>query len=282
MTPEKWSEVNLGSKKKLTDFTLDEVRRFQIYRDSVSPGSGALGRYGFMPITLFGAVRDGKPVPGLVQKLGLSMDAKFDKTTQDSLQDLLVRGNIAILRANNVPITPENIYMAQSVGAMGAVWINEAIKAGEGDSFIADVLAKRSGAKKPEEYKDRLLKHNPQLRDAKVKDFAPRLASSLVNKGGLSQSLVGKIIDTNPSAEVATAPIMTREQNKAEALSSSPQIGSIVSQSAMTNTELKAQTGGQVNVINVANVTPEPQQGSNFSFQRQEENLNGLVERMVT
>lgn len=39
MTPEKWSEVNLGTKKKLTDFTLREVERFQNYRDAISPGS---------------------------------------------------------------------------------------------------------------------------------------------------------------------------------------------------------------------------------------------------
>ena len=133
-----------------------------------------------------------RSVPGLVQKLGLPMDAKFDKNTQDTIQDLLVRGNIAILKSGSVPITPENVYMAQMLGPSGAVWVNQALRAGQGDKLVADVLAERSGARDKEDYKGRLLKHNPQLVGVRAKDLAPKLASSLVNRGGLSQSLIGK------------------------------------------------------------------------------------------
>lgn len=278
MTPEKWSEVNLGTKKKLTDFTLAEVKRFQNYRDSISPGSGALGRYGFMPTTLFGVGN----IPGLVQKLGLPMDAKFDSNTQDTIQDLLVRGNIAILKSNNVPITPENIYMAQMLGPSGAVWVNDALRAGQGDRLVADVLAERSKAKNAEEYKARLLKHNPQLVGVKAKDLAPQLASTLVKRGGLSQALIGKSIETNPSVEVASAPVIQREANKAEVVSSNPTAGAIVSQTAMMNTELKAQTGGPLNVVNVSNIAAAPQQVASFGVQKSEDYLSELVARMVT
>lgn len=279
MTPEKWSEVNLGTKKKLTDFTLREVERFQNYRDAISPGSSALGRYGFMRTTLFGLTN----VPGLVQKLGLSMDTKFDKTTQDTIQDLLVRGNIAILKSNNVPITPENIYMAQMLGPSGAVWVNQALKAGQGDKLVADVLAERSKAKNADEYKARLLKHNPQLVGVKAKDLAPQLASTLVNKGGLSQALIGKTIETEPTVQVASAPVMQSGENKAEAVNSAPTTGAVVSQTAMMNTEMKAQTGTRNSVINVSNVTPSPQQGPSFNLQnRNDEMLTQLLARMVT
>ena len=234
--------------------TLAEVKRFQDYRESISPGSGGLGRYGFMRTTLFGLQNGNKSIPGLVQKLGLPMDAKFDKNTQDTIQDLLVRGNIAILKSGSVPITPENVYMAQMLGPSGAVWVNQALRAGQGDKLVADVLAERSGARDKEDYKGRLLKHNPQLVGVRAKDLAPKLASSLVNRGGLSQSLIGKSME-GQDVQVASAPSMDTKNNKAEAVNPSPATGAAVSQNAMVNTELKAQTGGNLNVVNVTNVS---------------------------
>ena len=282
MTPEKWSEINLGSKKKLTDFTLAEVQRFQNYRDSISPGSSALGRYGFMRTTLFGLQNGNKSIPGLVQKLGLPMDAKFDKNTQDTIQDLLVRGNIAILKSGSVPITPENVYMAQMLGPSGAVWVNQALRAGQGDKLVADVLAERSGARDKEDYKGRLLKHNPQLVGVRAKDLAPKLASSLVNRGGLSQSLIGKSME-GQDVQVASAPSMDTKNNKAEAVNPSPATGAAVSQTAMTNTELKAQTGGNVNVVNVTNVSQSAKAPAPMSVKdNNEQMMTELLSRMVT
>jgi len=282
MTPEKWSETNLGTKKKLTEMTLAEVHSFQAYRDSVNPGSGAVGRYQFMPNTLFGAIYRGKQVPGIVQKLGLPLDAKFDKETQDKLQDFLTRGNIAILKANNVPLTPENIYMAHAIGAGGTVSVYNAIRKGQGDKLLADVLAEGSGSKNPEAYKKNLLKHNPQLVGVKAADYAPRLADSLVRKGGLPQTMVGKVITENPTVVASTNATPTSGEQKAEVVPPpKPPVGAVVSQAATENSVLKAQTGGNLNVVNVANITRPVTTYNGLNF-NQDDPVPNLMTRMVT
>jgi len=283
MTPEAWSQSTLGKKKSLTEMTLAEVHSFQTYRDSVSPGTGAVGRYAFMPTTLFGAIHKGKQVPGLVQKLGLPLDAKFDKETQDKLQDLLTRGNMAILKSNNVPLTPENIYMAHAIGPGGAVSVFNAIKRGQGDKLLADVLAEGSGSKNPEQYKSNLLKHNPQLVGVKASDYAPRLAQSLVQKGGLPQTMVGKSIEETPPTTVAsTGSTPAAAQSRTQVVTpEKPPVGAVVSQASTENSVLRAQTGGNLNVVNVSNVT-RPAQTASLNLTQQEDPVPSLVNRMVT
>lgn len=283
MTPEAWSQSTLGKKKSLTEMTLAEVHSFQTYRDSVSPGTGAVGRYAFMPTTLFGAIHKGKQVPGLVQKLGLPLDAKFDKETQDKLQDLLTRGNMAILKSNNVPLTPENIYMAHAIGPGGAVSVFNAIKRGQGDKLLADVLAEGSGSKNPEQYKSNLLKHNPQLVGVKASDYAPRLAQSLVQKGGLPQTMVGKSIEETPPTTVASAGSTpaAAESRTQVVTPEKPPVGAVVSQASTENSVLRAQTGGNLNVVNVSNVT-RPAQTASLNLKQEQDPVPSLVNRMVT
>jgi hypothetical protein len=76
-TPEEFSG------KKLTEMTLTEVKAFGEYRSQGGAGAGAVGKYQFMPSTLFGRT-DKKGVfhQGLVQKLKKPMGAKFNKELQ--------------------------------------------------------------------------------------------------------------------------------------------------------------------------------------------------------
>ena len=71
--------------------TLTEVQAFQAARDKINNGSSAVGKYQFMPSTLFGRTdKKGNHIPGLVDQLGLSMDTKFTGPIQEQLQELLI------------------------------------------------------------------------------------------------------------------------------------------------------------------------------------------------
>lgn len=158
--------------KKLSDMTLAEVQQFQAARDAKNKGSGAAGKYQFMPSTLFGSDRKS----GLVKQLGLSMDTKFDKNTQDRLQEALVTQNMKQLSSSGVPTTDANVYMAHYIGAEGAKKVHDAIKAGE-NITVADALTR--GAKDPKAAKDALTKNNEELGRIRVTEFEGVLADRL-------------------------------------------------------------------------------------------------------
>jgi hypothetical protein len=170
-TAEEFSEKYLGKRKKLTEFTLEEVKKFQAERDRILPGSGAAGTYQFMPTVLFGS----KKSIGLVKQLGLPMDTMFNKDTQDKLQELLISGNVNILKKYGVPITPGYLYMAHYVGAKAAKYVHEAALKGENVS-VAEVMRRN---KLP-------IGVNPELEKMKVMEFEKTLEARLVKKGGLN------------------------------------------------------------------------------------------------
>lgn len=154
------------SGKKLVDMTLNEVRDYQNYRNAVSPNSNAVGAYQFVQSTLFGT----KDRPGgLVQRLGLSMDQKFDKKTQDDLATVLYGGNTAFLQKNGVEITPASQYMAWYLGAGHAVKVYNAIKEGKGDKLVIDVIANDP------KMKAKLLTNNTELQKFTASGFASEL-----------------------------------------------------------------------------------------------------------
>ena len=153
--------------KKLSDMTLTEVQAFQAARDKINNGSSAVGKYQFMPNTLFGS--PGKP--GLVQELKLPMDTKFDANTQEQLQDLFLRGNKGILEKAGIKGTLGNLYMAHYVGPGGAIAVNKAAAAGK-DMTVADAII-QAGYHDPS-------KNNPELSKIKVKDFEGVLEGRMV------------------------------------------------------------------------------------------------------
>jgi hypothetical protein len=180
-TPEEFSG------KKLTEMTLQEVKAFGEYRGP----NGAVGKYQFMPTTLFGGLYKGKPVPGLVQKLGYDMNTPFSPTVQDKLQELLHSQDVATLKRLGVPITPGYEYMAHYIGAGGAAAVYESIKKGE-DKTVAQIMIEKGYP----------VGNNPKLKDpieGRAINFEALLQSRLESRGGLvtphsSSSNVGETI----------------------------------------------------------------------------------------
>jgi hypothetical protein len=165
--------------KKLTEMTLSEVKEFGRMRSANSPNSGATGKYQFMPSTLFGNSK----APGLVQKLGLSMDTKFTPDVQDKLQELLHTQDVAILRKNGVPITPGYEYMAHYIGAGGATVVYNSAKRGENVTVAEAMISARLTAPGKQ--------NNPELYKIRVADFEGILANRLMKKGLSSPHAAG-------------------------------------------------------------------------------------------
>jgi len=131
-TVAQWSQQTLGTPLQLTQLTLDQVKAFQKYKNSVATGSGAVGAYQFMPDTLFAPT-------GQVAQLKIPMTAKFDQQLQDKIYDNFSAENDRVLKANKVPLTPSNRYMAHYLGPSGASWVYKAAKTNP-DMTIAKVI----------------------------------------------------------------------------------------------------------------------------------------------
>lgn len=158
------------SGKKLSEMTLEEIKKFQEYRNKEKKNTGAMGKYQFVGTTLFGT----KDRPGLVQRLGLPMDTKFSPQVQDQLNETLFQDNVKLLQRNGVPLTPGNLYMAHYIGAGGATAVYKSAQRGE-DVTVAQALV---NAKLPDPSVQ-----NKELTQIKVKDFESILQSRLEKKG---------------------------------------------------------------------------------------------------
>jgi hypothetical protein len=184
MTPEEFS-----GGKKLTEMTLEEVKAFGKYRSQNGAGAGAVGKYQFMPSTLFGRTnKQGKHVPGLVEQLGLPMDTKFSGTIQEQLQEFLHTQDVNALKKAGVPITPGYEYMAHYIGAGGATAVYNSIKRGE-DKTVAQVMTDAGFS----------VGNNAELYKIRAIDFEKELQSRLEKKGNLaphSSADSGEQIDT--------------------------------------------------------------------------------------
>lgn len=126
--PEDWSEQNLGTRKKLTEFTFAELRSYQIFRNSVKESTGAVGIAGFMPTTIFGKDMSGKG--GLFASSGFSMNDKFTEENQKILQKVLFKQQDVILKPGLEKlginqITPGIKLAANYVGAGGLLAVIE-------------------------------------------------------------------------------------------------------------------------------------------------------------
>jgi hypothetical protein len=186
-TAEEFSQTKFGRRKRLSEFTLTEVKMFQAERDRILKGSGAVGTYQFMPTTLFGKDRKS----GLVKNAGMDPDTTiFNKDTQDKLQELLVGGNVGMLKKAGVPLTPGNLYMAHYIGGGGAIEVHKAVQRKE-DITVAGVMRR---AKMP-------IGVNPELEKMKVLEFEKTLETRLVQRGGLNLAESQKEL-TQPQTEI--------------------------------------------------------------------------------
>jgi hypothetical protein len=170
MTPEEFS-----GGKKLTEMTLEEVKAFGKYRSQNGAGAGAVGKYQFMPSTLFGRTnKQGKHIPGLVDQLGLPMNTIFSGQIQEQLQELLHTQDVNALKKAGVPITPGYEYMAHYIGAAGAAAVYNSIKRGE-DKTVAQVMMDAGYS----------VGNNAELYKIRAMDFEKELQSRLEKKGNL-------------------------------------------------------------------------------------------------
>lgn len=171
MTPEEFS-----GGKKLTEMTLEEVKAFGEYRSQNGAGAGAVGKYQFMPTTLFGRVdKQGKYIPGLVAQLKIPMNTQFSGPVQEQLQELLRTQDVNVLKKAGVPITPGYEYMAHYIGAGGAIAVYNSIKRGE-NKTVAEVM---TDARFP-------IGNNRELYEIRAIDFEKELQNRLEQKGKLT------------------------------------------------------------------------------------------------
>jgi hypothetical protein len=168
--------------KDLTEMTLEEVKEFGQMKSKNGAGAGAVGAFQFMPSTLFGRTdKTGKHIPGLVEQLGLPMDTKFNKETQDKLEQLLHSQNVSQLKRLGIPLTPGYEYMAHYIGPGGAKAVYEASGT---DKTVAEAMMDKNLS----------VGRNPELYDIKAKDFEKKLAGRLETRGKLSTHATGSEI----------------------------------------------------------------------------------------
>jgi hypothetical protein len=224
-TPEKF----LG--KKLTEFTLEEIKQFQAKKNAEVPGTGAVGAYQFMPSTLFGQKgKDGKLRPGLVQQLNIPMTAKFTKELQDKLYEKLHAQDVATLKQMGVPLTPGYEYMAHYIGAGGAKLVYEESKKNT-DKSVAQTLTDAGKS----------VGHNPELHKIKAKEFEGVLAKRLSTTGMIPHSSAD---NTPPVAQKTTGQSIDTQSR----------------QNNDTKRDLVKQNATQQTTVNVTNVTSTSKQ----------------------
>lgn len=197
-TPEQFSG------KKLTEMTLEEVYKFQNYRSATSQNSGGLGKYGFMPSTLFGNNGRG----GLVGSLGLSMNTKFSPEVQERLQDELERQQKDQRVKLNIPETPGFVYMTHYIGPGGTAEVIAAIRRGEGDQTVAKIWNRKFGTP----YGIDVGENNKELTLIKAKDFERILEDRLYLKDKqLANSKKGQVVNPEIGSDASKVETLSRQ-----------------------------------------------------------------------
>ena len=183
-------EKMFGVGKKLTDLSINEVL---MYAQARGGNKGAVGKYQFMPSTL----RD------LVSKASgyaIHHQTKFTPQVQDTLYGIFSQSNVKVLKANGIPITPENIHLAHAVGAGAAVKL---IKHPDQNANIQDVLG----------YKKEVRETNPHL-NVPIFKYRETLAAKY-GGGGLPQLASLKADQAFPlNSSIGKLPAQTEEQKK--------------------------------------------------------------------
>jgi chemotaxis protein histidine kinase CheA len=215
-TPEEFSG------KKLTEMTLDEVKAFGEYRSQNGAGAGAVGKYQFMPSTLFGRInKKGVFVPGLVQQLKKPMSSLFNQTLQDELQNALRSQDIATLKRLGVPITPGYEYMAHYIGAGGAAAVFKSVSNGE-DKTVAQVMIDSGYS----------VGNNQELYKLRAIEFEKILQGRLERKGNLTPHSEANVV--GEKADITSKENADMRKNMSQAQGSTG-ASPIVNQNNITN-----------------------------------------------
>ena len=241
------------SGKKLTDMTLSEVQQFQAYRQSASANSGGLGKYGFMPSTLFGGRNGG----GLVNDLGLSMNTKFTPDVQERLNDLLQKQNRESMKKAGVPDNRAYAYMGHYIGPGGAAEIYQATLRGDGNKTVAELWNRKFGylSGDPKNKID-VGKNNVELTQIKAKDFERILDKRLEDK--YQQSLKGQRVTPNIGQPIS--------------------FGYTADQLSRVAVMKNANRGKEVLIVNREAVSIQNQTKVTSNVNTEDENLNSLIE----
>jgi hypothetical protein len=239
------------SGKKLTDMTLSEVQQFQAYRQSVSANSGGLGKYGFMPSTLFGDRQGG----GLVGGLGLSMNTKFTPEVQERLNDLLQKQNREVMRRSGVPDTRGYVYMGHYLGPAGAAEIYQATLRGDGNMTVAELWNRKFGYLSGKNKID-VGKNNVELTQIKAKDFEAILDKRLEDK--YQQSLRGQRVTPSIGQPIS--------------------FGDTTDKLSRVAVMKNANRGKEVLIVNRETVSIQNQTQVASNVNTEDKNLNSLIE----
>jgi hypothetical protein len=135
-TPEEWSEMpvesgGLGKRKKLTEMTLSDVKKFIKSRELIRPGQSAVGAYQYMWTTLESAIKG----------LNLPMDTTlFDQPTQDRLAMRTLTQKGKYLESKGLPVTGTTLAISWGLGEGGVGPVLKAMKEGKGKMRLGDVM----------------------------------------------------------------------------------------------------------------------------------------------
>ena len=183
-------EKMFGVGKKLTDLSINEVL---MYTKARGGNKGAVGKYQFMPTTLTHLVSK-------ASGYAIHYQTKFTPEVQDTLYGIFSQSNVKVLKANGIPITPENIHLAHAVGAEGAVKL---IKHADQNANIQDVLG----------FKKEVRATNPHL-NVPIFKYRETLAAKY-GGGGLPQLASLKADQAFPlNSSIGKLPAQTEEQKK--------------------------------------------------------------------
>jgi hypothetical protein len=174
-------EEMFGTGRKLTDLSINEVLYYTTKRGA---NQGAVGKYQFMPDTLRGLVSK-------ASGYGINFETKFTPEIQDKLYGLFSQKNVEVLKKNNIPITPENIHLAHSVGAGGAIKL---LTHKDQNANILEVLGLKGAEAKT----------NPHL-NTSIANYRATLAGKYGGQGGTT------LASTKPSLNNAMTNVMPPE-----------------------------------------------------------------------
>jgi len=184
-------EKMFGVGKKLTDLTIDEVL---MYTKARGGNKGAVGKYQFIPTTL-------KELVSKASGYAIHFQTKFTPQVQDTLYGIFSQSNVKVLKANGIPITPENIHLAHAVGPQGAVTL---IKHSDQNANIQDVLGFKKEARET----------NPHL-NVPIFKYRETLAAKYGGGVGVSQLANLKADQAFPlNSAIGKLPAETEEQKK--------------------------------------------------------------------
>jgi hypothetical protein len=168
MTPEQWSQKTFGQRKKLSEMSIDEVQQFQKYKNSVKKGSGAVGKYQFMPTVLEELIKGEKDI---------KPTDIFNGDMQERLYKKYSAGNIKTLKnlgLKDEQLTPGILYMAHYIGPGGAKAVLEMREKGINTTVAAAIKVKY-----PKTDVAKLLANNSELGKLHVDEFEGILAARI-------------------------------------------------------------------------------------------------------